>query len=65
MGAVKGYKCPTCGYETDKSNCDKCNAIVKWDGKVHGSAHCTGCGRAIYKTTCRKCGVEFGLSHGL
>lgn len=64
MGAAKGYKCPSCGFETDTSNCDECNAIVKWDDEVGGDAHCTGCKMAIYQTTCRECGDTFDLSHG-
>jgi predicted RNA-binding Zn-ribbon protein involved in translation (DUF1610 family) len=33
-GAIVGYKCPYCGFDTDITNCDKCDAVVKWDGKV-------------------------------
>jgi hypothetical protein len=61
MGSVVGYTCPSCGFDTSVTNCDKCDAVVKWDSVVHGNAHCTGCGMAISMITCRKCSYKFNL----
>lgn len=61
MGPVVGYMCPQCGFDTDVTNCDDCNAVVRWDREVHGRAHCTGCGREVTGVTCRKCGYTFSL----
>lgn len=35
---VVGYLCPSCGFDTDMTHCDDCNAIVKWDSEV-GEQH--------------------------
>lgn len=64
MGNLKGYTCPSCGFHSDTSNCDECDAMVRWDDEVGGEAHCTGCGQEIYQTTCRKCRAKFDSSHG-
>ncbi len=60
-GPVVGYTCPGCGFDTNKTYCDDCYAIVKWDSYIGGSAHCTDCGREVYGITCRKCGHKFSL----
>jgi len=56
-----GYTCPSCGFDTDITNCDICDAIVKWDNDERYTAHCTGCEIEITYITCRKCGEEFSL----
>ena len=61
MGPLTGYTCPSCDFDTDETNCDFCDAIVKWDDDERRSAHCTGCGREIYRITCRNCGHKFNL----
>lgn len=61
MGNYVGYLCPNCGFDTDMAHCDDCHAPVRWDDEVGGKAHCTGCGREVYGTTCRKCGETFSL----
>jgi hypothetical protein len=61
MGKKVGYMCPSCGYDTDVTYCDHCDAVVEWDGEVHGRAHCTGCRREINGVTCRRCGHKFSL----
>ena len=60
-GPIVGYQCPSCGFDTDITNCDDCDAIVKWDDEVGGTAHCTGCGREVTGITCRECGETFAL----
>lgn len=60
-GPIVGYQCPSCGFDTDMTHCDDCNAVVKWDDEVGGTAHCTGCGREVYGITCRECGETFSL----
>ncbi len=60
-GPLVGYRCPKCSFDTDKTNCDDCNALVRWDNYVGGSAHCTNCGKYIGRITCRKCGHRFDL----
>lgn len=60
-GPVVGYTCRNCGFDTDITNCDECDAIVKWDDEDKVSAHCTGCGMEITYITCRKCGEGFSL----
>lgn len=61
MGPIVGYQCPSCGFDTNVTNCDDCDAVVKWDNEVHGRAHCTGCGREVYGIKCRECGHTFSL----
>jgi len=60
-GPVVGYTCPHCGFDTDITNCDLCDAVVKWDYEVGSTAHCTGCGIEINYITCRECGERFSL----
>ncbi len=60
-GPVVGYQCPSCGFDTDTALCDDCNAVVKWDDKVGGTAHCTGCESEVYGIACKKCGDTFLL----
>ena len=60
-GPLVGYRCANCDFETDSTNCDVCDALVRWDNHVCGSAHCTGCGRYIGVITCRNCGHKFDL----
>lgn len=60
-GPKVGYQCPSCGFDTDKTYCDDCESIVRWDSSIGGSAYCTGCGREVYGITCRKCGYKFSL----
>lgn len=56
-----GYTCPACGFDTDVTNCDACDGIVKWDNDLKMDAHCSGCGRTITDITCRECGAKFTL----
>lgn len=61
-GPLVGYHCPSCHFDTDYTNCDKCDALVLLDSEVGGSAHCTGGGHHyIGRITCRNCGNEFSL----
>jgi hypothetical protein len=60
-GPVVGYTCPYCSFDTNKTYCDGCNSIVRWDSYVGGSATCTDCGNSIYVITCRSCGKKFDL----
>jgi primosomal protein N' len=60
-GPNVGYKCLYCGFDTEVTNCDDCDAVVKWDNNSKRSAHCTGCGINIVRITCRKCGNKFNL----
>jgi len=60
-GPLVGYTWPNCEFDTDVTNCDACDAIVKWDDEVGGTAHCTGCGMEIIYMTCRECGERFSL----
>lgn len=61
QGPVLGYQCPACGFVTDKTHCDYCQGVVRWDDEVGGSAHCEHCGRKVHGITCRKCGESFAL----
>lgn len=60
-GPIVGYTCNRCGFYTDKTHCDDCQGVVRWDDRPHGSAHCSNCGRRVYGITCRKCGYTFSL----
>jgi hypothetical protein len=60
-GSLVGYTCPDCSFDTDFKNCDDCEALVKWDNSIGGSAHGAGCGTYIGRITCRNCGYKFDL----
>ena len=60
-GPLTGYTCPKCGFDTDITNCDECDAVVKWDDDDREVAHCTGCGAYVERITCRECGFKFNL----
>jgi hypothetical protein len=58
-GSDVGYTCYACGFETDVSNCDDCDGVIKWGSD--GDAYCTGCDQQIAVTTCRECGNRFQI----
>ena len=61
-GPIVGYTCPDCGFDTDKTHCDDCQGIIRWDYYERGgTAHCTNCEREVYGISCRKCGNTFSL----
>lgn len=60
-GPIVGYKCPKCGFDTNQAHCDSCNAPLRWDKNIGGSAHCSGCGNSVTGIKCRKCGNRFSI----